>query len=415
MEEAKTRTLIIVAFIVFVDMLGIGLILPVMPALIRDVSFVRIDRAAEIGGFLLFAYAGMQFVFAPIIGGLSDRFGRRPVLLTTLGALGVDYCLMAAAPSLGWLFIGRMISGVMGATWAAANSCVADSVAVEKRGAAFGTLGGAGAAGFVFGPAIGGLAGEFGTRIPFIIAAVLVLSGVFAGFFLLQETLAPSRRRTFELSRANPVGSIVRMTRKPFVLGCLATAFFMQLSAQAQLSIWAYWGLLRFGWTSLISGLTVSLYGVLLGTAQAVLTGKCIARFGAARTARWSLCFGLPCYLLLAFAPSTPFVIAAILIGSLTGMTFPSLQSLMTARVDHDSQGELQGAIASTISLTSIIGPVVMTQTFAHFSDAHRAFFPGAPYLLSLGLLTVAIGILWTTLTRDRRGQLLEAKPLCRS
>ena len=398
MDKGLNNTLGLVAFIVFVDMLGLGLILPVMPRLIGEISHVGIDRSAEIGGFLLFGYATMQFLFAPIIGGLSDRFGRRPVLLTTLAVLGVDYCVMAVAPSLAWLFVGRMISGVMGATWAASNSCIADCVPVERRGAAFGLLGGAGAAGFVLGPAVGGLAGEFGTRLPFAIAAVLALSGATIGYFILKETLPPERQRPFSIGRANPLGSLGQMTKIPFVIGCLSVIFFMQLSSQAQTSIWAYWGAIRFGWSPLTSGLTISFYGVLLGAAQAVLTGKSIARFGAANTARFSLLFGVPCYLLLAFAPSTSVVIMAILVGSITGMTFPSMQSLMTARVSEDAQGELQGAIASTISLTTIIGPIMMTQIFGHFSDRKGLFFPGAPFILSIALISIAITLLWRAL-----------------
>ena len=398
MDGSVNITLRLVAFIVFVDMLGLGLILPVMPRLIGEISNVGIDRSAEIGGFLLFTYAAMQFLFAPIVGGLSDRFGRRPVLLTTLAALGVDYCVMAVAPSLTWLFAGRMISGIMGATWAASNSCIADCVPVERRGAAFGLLGGAGAAGFVLGPSVGGLAGEFGTRLPFAIAAVLALSGATVGYFVLRETLPPERRRPFAISRANPLGSLVQMTKIPFVIDSLSVIFFMQLSGQAQTSIWAFWGALRFGWSPLTSGLTISSYGFLLGTAQAVLTGKSIARFGAANTARFSLLFGIPSYLLLAFAPSTSVVIMAILVGTITGMTFPSLQSLMTARVSEDAQGELQGAIASTISLTAIIGPITMTQIFGHFSDRKGLFFPGAPFIVSIVLISVAITLLWRML-----------------
>lgn len=239
MKGKSSPILAAVAFIVFVDMLGIGLIIPVMPRLIGEIAQTSINRSAEIGGLLLFAYAGMQFLFAPIIGGLSDRFGRRPVLLTTLFLLSVDYAVMAWAPTLTWLVAGRMMSGIMGASWAAANSCIADCIPAERRGAAFGLLGGAGAAGFVLGPALGGIAGEISTRAPFIIAASLALIGVLAGLVVLRETLPVDRRRRFDLARANPLGSIIQMSRTPFVLSCLGVAFFMQLSAQSQLSIWA--------------------------------------------------------------------------------------------------------------------------------------------------------------------------------
>jgi MFS transporter, DHA1 family, tetracycline resistance protein len=209
------QSLLLVAFIVFIDTAGIGLIIPVMPQLITQLGQVSIDRAAEIGGWLLFAFAVMQFLCAPIIGGLSDRFGRRPVLLFTLAALGLDYLLMAWAPSLAWLFVGRMISGAMGASWAAANSCIADVVPPDQRGAAFGMLGGAGAAGFVMGPAIGGLIGLMGDRLPFVAAAVLCFGTVAVGYFRLAETLALDRRRRFDLTRANPFGALQQMARMP--------------------------------------------------------------------------------------------------------------------------------------------------------------------------------------------------------
>jgi MFS transporter, DHA1 family, tetracycline resistance protein len=326
MRTTHSSSLLVVAFVVFIDMLGIGLIIPVMPNLIREISSTNIEHAAEIGGFLLFIYASMQFICAPLIGGLSDRFGRRPVLLTTLFLLGIDYAVMAFASSLTWLIVGRLISGIMGATWSAANSCVADCIPVERRGNAFGILGGAGAAGFVLGPAVGGVAGEIGTRAPFLFASCLAIAGAVAGLLFLKETLPPNKRRRFDLLRANPLGSIIQMTKTPFVRSCLTVVFFMQLAGQAQLSIWAYWGELEFAWTPWVSGLTVSFYGILLGVAQAALTGSCVARFGASNTAKWTLLFGLPSYLLLAFAPTTSIAIAAIIVGAITGITFPTLQ-----------------------------------------------------------------------------------------
>lgn len=400
MKKGGATILSSVAFIVFVDMLGLGLIIPVMPRLIAELADTSVDQSAEIGGLLMFSYAAMQFLFAPTIGGLSDRFGRRPVLLLTLFLLAVDYAIMAVAPTLIWLLASRMMSGVMGASWAAANSCVADCVPVEQRGKAFGMLAGAGAAGFVLGPAIGGLAGELGVRVPFVIAASLALIGVGAGLFLLKETLPQDRRRSFSLRRANPVGSLIQMFRTPYVLGCLIAIFFLQLSSQAQISIWAYWGQLQLGWTPTMIGLTASFYGVMLAFSQAVLTGKSVKRFGAENTARFALAFALPSYLLLAFASSTSWVILAIIVGSIAGMTLPSLQSLMSLNINEDAQGELQGAIASTLSLTAIVGPLMMTQTFAYFADDRGVYFPGAPFLISFGSLSLAIVTLTLNLRR---------------
>lgn len=406
MRGSNKPILATVAFICFVDMLGFGLMLPVMPRLIGEISHTNLGRAAEIGGMLMFAYAGMQFLFAPIIGGLSDRFGRRPVLLTTLFLLGIDYAIMALAPSLAWLVAGRLMSGIMGASWAASNSCVADCVEPDERGAAFGLLLGAGGIGFVLGPAIGGLASELGTRVPFMLASGLAFAGTMVGLILLKETLPFDRRRRFELARANPLGSITQMAKTPFVLACLFVVFFMQFSAQAHLSIWAFWGELQFGWTPTISGLTVSLFAILTGIGQAMLTGRSIKRFGAAATAKYTLLFGLPSYFLLAIATSTPIVLLAILLGAVTGMTSPAIQTLMSVRISEDAQGELQGAIASMIGLASIIGPIAMTQIFVQFADYRGVHFPGAPYLLSIALLMIAIWILWLTLAKNVHGEL---------
>lgn len=397
------RNLVVLAMIVFIDTAGIGLIVPVMPSLIEGLTGRGVDRAAEIGGWLLFAYAVMQFAFAPVIGGLSDRFGRRPVLLTTLALLGIDYALMAWAPTLAWLFVGRVISGIMGASWAAANSCIADSIGPERRGAAFGMLGGAGAAGFVLGPAIGGVIGQFGDRLPFVAAAVLCLAGTAFGYVHFRETLPDARRRAFDLRRANPFGSMIRMAGIPLVIGCLIAAFFMQLASQSQLSVWAYYGTLKFAWSPVEIGLTVTLFGVLLGVTQGFLSGRAIERFGPERTALFSLMFAVPSFLVLAVAPTTAIVILGMVIGAIPGMCFPAIQQLMSARVEEDAQGELQGAVASTLSLTSVIGPPLMTGVFGAYADSTGLFFPGAPFVLAAALMVVAISVLAVTLRRHAR------------
>jgi DHA1 family tetracycline resistance protein-like MFS transporter len=389
-----------VAFIVFIDMMGIGLILPVMPALIEGVTGATIDRAAEIGGWLIFAYAIMQFLFAPIIGGLSDRFGRRPVLLITLFLLGVDYAIMAWAPDLLWLFIGRVISGIMGASWAAANSCVADVTTPKDRGKYFGILGGAGAMGFVLGPGIGGVLGEYGPRLPFIAASVLALLGTAIGILILKETLPEEKRRRFTLTRANPLGSIIQMAKTPLVLGFLATIFVLQLAAQAQIAIWAYWLIERFEWSILQIGLSVAMFGILLAIVQGGLTGTVIARLGDRRTAMFGLLFGIPAYLIFAFAPSGIFVYVGIVVGAASGFAFPAMQQMMSNRIDESAQGELQGSIASTVSLTSVFGPVMMTAIFSAFADKTGFYFPGAPFIVGTGLMLVSFAIYLITVRR---------------
>jgi MFS transporter, DHA1 family, tetracycline resistance protein len=380
-----------VAFVVFVDMCGLGIIVPVMPQLIETMERVPIDRAAEIGGWLLFAYAVMQFLFAPIIGGLSDRFGRRPILLGTLAALGLDYALMAWAPTLAWLFVGRLVAGIMGASWAAANSCIADVTSGDARGKAFGLLGAAGAAGFVIGPAFGGLLGQYGERLPFVFASVLVLAGALAGLFLLRETLPAARRRRFTLGRANPLGTVIQMARIPLVAGFLVVILLCQLAAQTTPAIWSYYTILKFGWTPLVIGLSATFFGILLAAAQGGLTGIAIARFGDVRAATIGLCAAVPAYLVFAFASAGWMMFVGIAIAATCNIAFPIMQGMMSRAVAEDAQGELQGAIASAISLTAIFGPLLMTGLFGAFADRSGVYFPGAPFLLAALLFMLAI------------------------
>ncbi|MEM1131309.1 MAG: TCR/Tet family MFS transporter [Pseudomonadota bacterium] len=390
----------VLALIIFIDMMGIGLIIPVMPELLVSLTGLTVAQSAEIGGQLLFAYALMQFLFSPVIGGLSDRFGRRPVLLITLTLLGLDYAIMAWAPTLAWLFFGRILSGIMGASWAAANSCIADIIDRNERGKYFGILGGAGAMGFVVGPAIGGIVGEYGTRLPFIVAALLALAGAGAGFFMLHETLPYERRRNFSPSRANPFGSLIQMSRTPLVLGFLSVIFLLQLAAQSQLSIWSYYAIEKFQWSKLDIGLSVALFGILLAIVQGALTGIAITRFGEKRLPIISMIISVPAYLIFAFATDGWMMIAGVIVGAASGFAFPAMQQMMTERIDDDAQGELQGAIASTISITSIIGPVVMTSILSAYADRTGLYFPGAPFIVSTLLGFGAIIIYSVTVNR---------------
>ena len=268
----------------------------------------------------------------------------------------------------------------------------------EKRGAVYGLMGGAGAAGFVLGPALGGVFGLWGDRVPFWVASVLCLIGAAYGAYAFRETLPPEKRRRFSLKRANPFGTMQQMMKAPLVFGCLITIFFMQFAAQSNFAVWSYYGTLKFDWGPLTIGATVALFGILLAIIQGLLVGKVIARFGAVKTAGWSLMFAIPSYLVIGFAGSTALAIVGLIIGSISGLTFPAMQSLMTEKVAEDAQGELQGAIGSVVSLTSIIGPPAMTGVFGAYADLTGLYFPGAPYMLAAALMAVAVTILWRTM-----------------
>ncbi len=409
-KPAGQTALALIALIVFLDMTGVGIIIPVLPGLITALSGEDLQHAALIGGGLLLAYSAMVFFCAPIIGGLSDRFGRRPVLLITLTAMGIDYFVMAWAPTLLWLFIGRLISGAMGATWAAANSCIADLFPPEERGAKFGLLGGAGAAGFVLGPALGGLLGEYGLRLPFIAAGTLALAGALIGWFRFPETLAPDRRRSFTWSRANPLGTLLQMRKLPLVIGLIAVIFLTNLASQATMTTWAFYLIEKFSWSPFDIGVVTAVYGLLLVAVQGGLTGKAIARFGAVRTATLGFLGGIVAFAILAFANSGPVLYLGVVIGSLGGLTFPAFQGLMSARVDPDAQGELQGAIASALSISALCGPLIMPPVFAAFTDGAGLYLPGAPFVLSVILMLLGLLLFGSLVRTHLRGAGVDLK-----
>jgi MFS transporter, DHA1 family, tetracycline resistance protein len=409
MEDKNIGTVLaLICAIVFLDMAGVGIIIPVLPGLIGELSGSNLQDASLIGGALLLVYAVMLFFCAPIIGGLSDRFGRRPVLLATLAAMGIDYLLMAWAPTLAWLFFGRMISGITGATWAASNSVIADLFPPEERGARFGMLGGAGASGFVLGPVLGGLLGEIDLRLPFIVAGVFALVGALIGWFYFSETLPPEKRRAFTLARANPLGTLIQMAKLPVVIGLIGVIFLMTLASQATNTIWAFYLTEKFGWSTFYIGVSAAVYGLLLAGTQGVLTGKFTERYGAIRTATIGLVACIPPFFLIGLAQSGVMLYAGIIIGALGGLAFPSIQGLMSSRVDPDAQGELQGAVASTISIGAIIGPLTMPPIFAAFSDGQGLYLPGAPFILSAILAVMAGLLFWYIVRRYLAGSKLE-------
>ena len=395
--KSSSNTLVFICLVLFFDSMGVGLILPVMPDLIDLLSGLPNSEAARISGYLLFTFAAMQFVAAPFLGGLSDRYGRRPVLLVALLGFSLDYFVMAAAPTLAWLYIARLVSGLFGGTYAAANASMVDITEPENRARNFGMLGASTGLGFIFGPVLGGLLGEYGARLPFIVSGILIMATCIYGYFTFPETLKPENRRDFELARANPFGSLISIARHREVLVVLAALFLIQLASQSYGSIWSFFTIEVVGWSPFGIGLSAAVYGAGLVIVQGFLTGPVVKRFGEIKAAYFSISIGIATYLGLAFAGGATSIYVWVIIGSLSGFVFPAMQALMTKRIPEDAQGELQGAIGSAYSLSAIIGPLAMTFLFGYFTSKSEVYFPGAAFigasiLVALALFVFAYG-----------------------
>lgn len=392
-NPSKGRVLFFVCSVVFLDAVGFGLIMPIMPALLEDVAGLSISDGATIAGLLLTTFAIMQFIFAPILGGLSDRFGRRPVLLLALLGFSIDSFIMAWSPTLTWLFVARLVSGVFGATYAAGYACIVDVSEPEERAKLFGYAGAALGLGFIFGPALGGLLGEYWVRLPFIVAGGLIFLVFLVGYFIFPETLKEENRRGFSLARANPLGSLISIARYQAVLMVLAALFLVQLGNHSYTSIWSFYVTAVAGWGPFLIGLSVSVYGFGLAGVQGGLTGPVVSRFGEVRTIFFTMIVGLISFSILAVAQNGVHIYIAIAIGVFGGFMGPAMQSLMTERIPADSQGELQGAITSLYSLASIISPAAMAFIFTAQADETGLYLPGAPFLLAtaLGVLAMVI------------------------
>jgi DHA1 family tetracycline resistance protein-like MFS transporter len=389
---------------VLLDTMGFGVIIPVTPELIMELTGEGLSRAAVYGGWLGFVYAGLQFLFAPILGNLSDRFGRRPVLLFAVASLGLDYIFMGLAPTISWLFIGRAISGIAGASFTPAHAYIADVSPPEKRAQSFGLMGAAFGAGFVLGPALGGLLGEWGPRAPFFVAAGLSLVNFVYGYFVLPETLDPAKRRSFDWRRANPVGTLIQIRQHPLVLGLLAALFLWQVAHQVMPSIWSFYTMYKFGWSEALVGGSLAFVGIIMVAGQSTLPRVVIPRLGEQRTALIGLAVGSVGYAGYAFASQGWMMFAWLSTWLLGALVMPSTQALMTHRVSADAQGELQGAVAGLHSLSSIIAPPLMTQMFRRFTaEGTAVHFPGAPFLLSSVLAASALILFWKTARSEAR------------
>ena len=391
----STLTLACILLTILLDMVGLGIILPVLPQLIDELTGGSVAEAAVIGGYLVFAYSLMQFIFGPVLGNLSDRFGRRPIILISLLGLTADYLLMGFAPVIAFLFIGRILSGISGAAVATATAYIADITPPEQRAQRFGLIGAAFGLGFIIGPVIGGLLGELGPRWPFYAAAFLAFSNFVFGLVVLPESLPVERRRPFDLRRANPFGALWALSRNPVVLWLLLSLGLFTLASQAFPSVWNFFTIEVLSFSSSQIGLALGAFGIGFAISQAFLIGPVIKRLGEWSTVLIGMAAAAIALVGTAFIHTEFGLYGFLMVGSLAGLAGPAVNSLMSRQVRDDAQGELQGAINAANSLTAIIGPLLATQLFNYFTTAPEgspAYFPGAPFLGAGILVAVAAG-----------------------
>ncbi|MGY4396760.1 DHA1 family tetracycline resistance protein-like MFS transporter [Sphingomonas sp. UYAg733] len=394
------RAVPIVLAAVLVDTIGFGIIMPVFPELITRLGHVDLEQATRIAGYMLVVFAFTQFFAGPVLGNLSDRFGRRVVLIASMLAFAADYALMAVAPTLAWLFLGRAIAGIAGAVYGPASSVLADVTPPEKRAGVFGFIGAAFGVGFIIGPAIGGLLADFGPRAPFVAAAVLALLNAVAMIVAMPETLAPENRRPFHLRDAHIVGAFRPLFAAGNAAPLLLAWFFWQLAHMVYPATWAFWAAIRFGWSPAEIGWSLAFVGLISVIFQGALSGRIIARIGERRALVVGLGSGGLTFLIFAFITASWQAYALFLLSALSGLVFPAMNGLLSRMVDPTRQGSLQGGIGSMGSVSQILGPLLLTQALATGVD-HG--FPGAAFLAAGVLALTALGtIIWKVLGRVR-------------
>ena len=385
---------LLILFTVFLDTIGFGIIIPVTPALIMELSGEGLSEAAQYGGWLLVLYAVILFFSAPVIGNLSDRFGRRPLLLFSLFTFGLDYLIMGLAPTLFWLFVGRGIAGIAGSSFVTANAYIADITPADQRAGRFGMIGAAWGLGFILGPVIGGLLGEFGPRVPFFAAAAMSLVAFTFAFFALPESLPKQKRRLFSWARAQGLGAFTQMRKFPVVFGLFGTLILFQIAHDSMPAVWTYYTYFKFDWSEAQVGFSMGAFGFMVALVQGGLTGWAVKRLGETKATVFGLTAGACGFVGFAFAPSGTILMAWIVPWSMMGMAMAAVRGLMSKMVPEDSQGELQGAITAVFSLTAIVAPLLMTQLFRFFTREGAALvFPGMPFLVA-GVM-MALSCVW--------------------
>jgi MFS transporter, DHA1 family, tetracycline resistance protein len=374
-----------------IDMIGFGIIIPVLPGLIQELTHGSVSLAATYGGWLLAAYSITQFISSPIVGGLSDRFGRRPILLASLFGFTIDYLFLAVAPTIGWLFVGRVVAGVMGASFTTASAYIADISTPQNRTQNFGMIGACFGLGFIIGPVIGGFLGEIGPRVPFIATAGLTALNFIYGWFFLPESLKPENRRAFDWKRANPVGTLMNVLKYKVVAGLFLSLVLLNIAVHAVQSNWAYYVIEKFKWTTTMIGLSLAVVGLVFVAVQGGLIRIILPKLGQYRTVYVGLLLYATGFVLYAFASQSWMMYAITVVYCMGAISGPALQGIIAGEVPPNAQGELQGAFASLMSITSVIGPLLMNSIFAWFvRPAAPVYFPGAAMLLGAVLTVIS-------------------------
>ena len=399
--SARRPAVIFIFITLVLDILGIGLIVPVLPKLVQHYQGGDVAAGSFSYGMLAALYALMQFLCAPLIGSLSDRYGRRPVILISLLGSAIDYFLIAFAPNLVWFAIGRIIAGITAANYAAASAYIADVSPPEKRAANFGLIGAAFGIGFIIGPMLGGLLAQLGVKVPFFVAGGLTLVNWAYGWFVLPESLAPENRRAFSWARSNPVGALVALRRFPALYGLVACYFIAVLAHQVYPSIWVLYTTYRYSWDEFQTSLSLSAVAFMAGMVQGGLTKRVVGKLGERKTVQYGFTLAIFLYASYGFATHPWMLYVCIFFGSLVGLVTPSMQSLMSQSVPANEQGSLQGSLSSLSSVAGVIGPIACTQLFGFFiGEKAPILLPGAPFFWSSVLMLVALAIAIPALKR---------------
>jgi len=404
-DRARGSATTFIVATILIDAIGFGIVIPVLPRLVMELGRLDLAEATRMGGWLAAVYAFMQFLCGPLAGNLGDRFGRRPVLLLSLLGLAIDYLLLGFAPSLAWLFAGRLIAGIFGASFSPATAALADITEADERAKRFGLVGAAFGVGFIVGPAIGGLLGELGHRAPFYAAAILAGINFTFGLLKFPETLPAERRRPFSLSRANPVGALLAARKLHGVLGLAGILLLWNVASMVYPATWAYFGIAQYGWSNGMIGASLALAGISMAVVQVKILGPVVQHLGERRTAMIGTSVAAACYMGYALVPFAWFGLIMIVVSALQALVQPSVTALMSQRAPADAQGEMQGFIGSLNAIGSITGPLLFNPTLAWFTGPNApVHFPGAAFVIASAFAVLAfVALAATRQVRDTR------------